>query len=162
MRIVVGVIVLLLAHHATAEAKCKRGGKVLFRATTGHLPDVGDQLGSPTKLTVFATGAWDQVVGDGTRSGCLSKPHLKELKRSLGKAKFQIVTGESHCRARTTMEVTYASPKRKKSITFAAPCSDEPDDWTRNLAACAELATTDAKPAKATIHAVCRGLELPE
>ncbi len=155
---VVVILAILLGGHAAAQA-CKPKGKVLFRETIRPLPELAVPEGTESKLEVFASGAWVYVVGQDETTGCLSKTHLTELKRTLKKAKFELVTGQGHCRARTTLEVVYASPKRRKKVTFAAPCSDEPDDWTRNLAACATLGREDAHASKAVIRATCRGEE---
>lgn len=158
---VVVIVAILVGAHGVAEA-CKAKGKVLYRQTTGPLPDppVTTEV-TATELTVWATGAWRYVAGDRRDTGCLSKPHLKELKRTLGKAKFKLVTDQATCRALSTMELVHASPKRKKKVKTAAPCGTPVDEWTANLAACAELAREDAKPAKWTLRERCRGEEAP-
>jgi len=163
MRIVVAVIVMLLAHHASAEAKCKQKGKILLRIEQAPLPGFEDSVPN-TELRIFATGAWSRVeeMPDGqepaSHSGCLSKAHLKELKRTLARAKFELDTaGMGTCKAISTIEKTYASPSRKQQVTTASPCGTPMDTWTANLAACGEAAEEKPKPTQA--RAICRGLE---
>lgn len=163
VRIVVAVFVMLLAHHASAEAKCKQKGKVLLRVEQAPLPGFEDSVPN-AQLRIFATGAWSRVqeMPDGqepsSQSGCLSKAHLKELKRTLARAKFELdTTGMGTCKAISMIEKTYASPKRKQQVTTASPCGTPMDTGTDNLAACGELATSAKGMTAAEIRAVCRG-----
>ncbi len=160
MRLLLAIVLVLAAHGAAQAGKCKAKGTVLFRETTRPLAEApvrADGVES-TKLTIYATGAWTWVEGDQTRKGCLTKVHLKELKRTLGKAKFRLLEGMGTCRAISTREVIYASPKRKKKVVTAAPCGTPVDEWTQNLASCAEAAPAVAADA-ASIRNVCRGIE---
>lgn len=158
MRIVVGVILLLLAHHATAEA-CKRGGKVVFERVQAPLPGHDNDVGNST-FAITSTGAWSWVeeMPDGqepsSHGGCLSKVHRKELERALARAKFKNGPPEV-CDAVAERELVFSAPKRQKTVRVTLPCGDTADAKTQLLIECAALASI--RPSAKQIRATCRG-----
>ncbi len=158
MRIVVGVVLLLLAHHATAEA-CKRNGKVLFERVQAPLPGHDNDVPNST-FAITSTGAWswiEEMPRDqepSSHGGCLSKVHLKELERALGKAKFTNGTPEM-CDAVAERELVFSAPRRKKTVRITSPCGETADAKTQLLIDCAAAASR--KPSAKEIRATCRG-----
>jgi len=163
MRIFVG-IALVIAGLAVGEAAahaCKYQGKVLFRATQSPLEGAVDRVPDAT-LEIYATGAWSWVgeMPDGAEpasmGGCLSKLHLAELKRAVGKARF--TEGDpGACDAVPERAIEYASPTRRKKVRVTLPCGDTTDARTQALAACAELVVQPGHPSTKEVRATCRG-----
>lgn len=153
---VVAIVAMLLGAHGVAEA-CKAKGKVLFRITTTETDFPAPSGDPPTELEIFATGAWRYVAGEAKTSGCLTKKHLKELKRSLGKARFKLDLDAMTCRALSRTLVLLSSPKRKKSVETGEPCGTPVDEWTQNTLTCARLVLDDPAPSRQVLRQHCRG-----
>ncbi len=143
MRLVLAIALILVGHRAAEAGKCKRGGTVLFREQVRPLKDAAVDTSDvrSSTFTIYASGAWERPGDEVMSRGCLAKKHLAALKQALAKAKFRRdTTGQGTCKAISTTEIVYTSPKRKKRVTTAAPCGPVLDEWTENLAICAQLA----------------------
>lgn len=157
MRILL-VIALVVAGHGVAEA-CKRG-KTIYRAVQEPMPGHDDAVPNAT-FEITSSGRWSRVqempAGQEPASwgGCLSRPHLKELKRAIKRARFR--QGEpAMCDAVTEVQVEHRAPQRKKSARMSTPCGETVDASTALLIECAALAS-DGKVSGKQAKAVCRG-----
>lgn len=157
MRILL-VIALVVAGHGVAEA-CK-GGKTIYKAVQEPMPGQDYTVPNAT-FEISSSGRWSRVQempqGQEPASwgGCLSKPHLKELKRAIKKARFKQGSPEM-CDAVTEVQVEHRAPQRKKSARTSSPCGETVDPTTALLIECAALAE-DGKVSGKQAKAVCRG-----
>lgn len=117
------LVVLLLACAPSASAApdkpappppqanaCRASGPVLFQIDHRVEPDA--KLPTAT-VKVFASGAWTRegTSADGkplaTRSGCLAKPAVKELRTTLHGAAWKVSVAQVHCMAMSSTFIVF-------------------------------------------------------
>ncbi len=149
------MIALIVAGHGAAHA-CKRGGKVIYKEVQSPMPGYDDSVPNAT-FQIWATGKWSRVQempgGQEPASwgGCLTRAHLKELKRALKKAKFKNGAPEM-CDAVSEIQVEHQAPQRRKTVRTSTPCGETVDPTTAALVACAS-----AEGSAKELRAICRG-----
>lgn len=151
------VIAIVLGHHAVAEAKCRRSGKVIYEEVQAPLPGHEDSVPDRT-FRIFASGGYSivQEMPDGqepaSHGGCIAKKHFELLQKALARATFK-AGAQQRCDAVPERSLTYAAPRRKKRVTIDDPCGATLDASTHRLVQCATTVDDGLTPAE--VRGVC-------